>query len=114
VADQVADEIRAELSGDTSADWTLRLLTALGGKVNLRSAVMHSPRIIIDVTDGTLVDKPVDKRTRDSPASNIDSWAWLARHDRFKIAVNVVRLLSNKVRQRFCQRTVKAVRQALY
>jgi hypothetical protein len=45
------------MSGETSADWMPRLLTALGGKVNLRSAIMHSLRMITDVTGGTRVDE---------------------------------------------------------
>ncbi len=58
VADQVAGEIRAELrAGDTSTDWTLRLLVALGGKANLRSAIVHATRMIIEVIDDALVDE---------------------------------------------------------
>ena len=64
------------------------MLTALRGKVDLRSAIVHFPQIIIDVTDGPLVDKPVDKRTRNF-AGEQHQFVSRARYaDKFKIAVN--------------------------
>jgi PTS system N-acetylglucosamine-specific IIC component len=64
IADQVADEIRAglraaplEAPGDLDAETVTRLLTALGGRQNLRAVEAARGRILAKTADDTAVDE---------------------------------------------------------